>query len=116
MKGVNPKLKLYCPVWYSRILRTKAENIFKFRDFDKSSNGGTSIRSGSYCIMGELYNWSFEYRDKDYKICDMCYRFGSHLMNHAYPERTVEFRSDINQLVDHIEKDHPEIVRRCVPV
>ena len=113
MKGINPKLKLYCPVWYSRIRRTKAEKINSLRNFDTTNSDGTSIRSGSFCVVGELYDWTVEYRDRTDKYCGECFNLAFHLMNDAYsPETVMEFQSDINQLITHIEKDHPEIVER----
>ena len=116
MKGINPKLKQYCPVWYSRIRRTRVEKINSFRNFDTVEKGGTSIRSGSFCVVGELHDWMPYYINKDADICWQCSRLSVHLMNHAYsPDTAMEFQSDINRLIDHIEKDHPEIVDRCAP-
>ena len=114
MKGINPKLKLYCPVWYNRIRRTKVEKINSFRNFDTVGKNGTSIRSGSFCVIGELHDWSVVYRDRTDKYCLECSHLACVLMNHAYSEATImEFQSDINQLISHIERDHPEIVERC---
>lgn len=116
MKGINPKLKQYCPVWYSRIRRTRVEKINSFRNFDTIGKNGTSIRSGSFCVVGELHDWMPYYINNN-EICGECSGLAVDFMNHAYsPDTAMEFQSDINRLVDHIERDHPEIVeKRCAP-
>lgn len=110
MKGINQKLKLYCPKWHSRIVRTKAKNIHGLGNW----KNGLSIRSGPYCVVGELHGWTTDYTVNDNRDCDYCTSLAVSLMNHAYSEETIiEFYSDIEELVGHVEKDHPEIVERC---
>lgn len=110
MKGINPKLKLHCPRWYSRIRRTRDENKRSLLNLDKF---GTNLRNGSMCVVGELHGWSTDYSTQDGGYCGDCQEFATALYTFAWDGPSVDdFRIQVNLLVDHIEKDHPEIVER----
>lgn len=111
MKGINPKLKLYCPTWYGRIRHTKDEDKQDLLYW--TSRSDTNLRSGSCCVVGELHGWTTDYVDKHGSHCEGCYYFARSIYGFAwYKHDSDGFKTIVNLLVNHIEQNHPEIVER----